>query len=126
MRLLQTLGLAERVAGEMIPLREYQWYGADREPLMTLTPQQPAISGWEPSYLFFQPEFERALDGYACARHGVSLHRGWIGEGLVNVDNAATVTLRRDDERRPASPAATSASRSAGWWSTWSRTTWPL
>ena len=56
MRLLQALGLADRVAGEMIPLREYRWFGADRDPLMTLTPQQPAISGWEPSYLFFQPE----------------------------------------------------------------------
>ena len=59
MRLLQALGLADRLAGEMIPLREYHWFGADGEPLMTLTPEQPAKSGWESDYLFFQPELER-------------------------------------------------------------------
>ena len=47
MRLLQTLGLAERLTGEMVPLREYNWFGADGKPLMTLTPEQPAKSGWE-------------------------------------------------------------------------------
>ena len=66
MRLLQALGLADAVAGEMIPLHEYHWFGADGEPLMTLTPQRPAASGWEPDYLFFQPELEASLDG--CAR----------------------------------------------------------
>ncbi|MGH2577596.1 MAG: FAD-dependent monooxygenase [Actinomycetota bacterium] len=65
MRLLQDLGLAE----EMIPLHEYRWFGADGEPLLTLTPETPAKSGWEPDYLFFQQEFERALDG-ACAQTG--------------------------------------------------------
>ncbi len=102
MRLLQALGLADRLAAEMIPLREYRWFGADREPLMTLTPQQPAISGWEPSYLFFQPEFERALDGHACAHDCVTVHRGWAADGLVNEPEAATVTIRRsrDGERR--------------------------
>ena len=102
MRLLQALGLADRVAGEMIPLREYRWFGADRDPVMTLTPQQPAISGWEPSYLFFQPDFERALDGHACAHDGVNLHRGWAAEGLVDEGDAAVVTLRSSDgdERR--------------------------
>jgi 2-polyprenyl-6-methoxyphenol hydroxylase-like FAD-dependent oxidoreductase len=102
MRLLQALGLADRLAAEMIPLGEYQWFGADREPLMTLTPEQPAKSGWEPSYLFFQPEFERALDGHACAHDCVTLHRGWAAEELVNEPEAATVTIRRsrDGERR--------------------------
>ena len=102
MRLLQALGLADRLAAEMIPLRDYHWFGADREPLMTLIPQQPAISGCEPSYLFFQPEFERALDEDACAHDSVSLHRGWVAEGLVNDADAATLTLRRsrDGERR--------------------------
>ena len=55
------------LADEMVPLREYRWFGADGEELMTLTPETPAKSGWEPDYLFFQPELERALDG-ACAR----------------------------------------------------------
>jgi 2-polyprenyl-6-methoxyphenol hydroxylase-like FAD-dependent oxidoreductase len=102
MRLLQALGLADRLAGEMIPLRDYHWFGADREPLMTLIPQHPATSGWEPDYLFFQPELERALDDHACAHDSVSLHRGWVAEGLVNEPEAATLTIRHagDDQVR--------------------------
>jgi 2-polyprenyl-6-methoxyphenol hydroxylase-like FAD-dependent oxidoreductase len=95
MRLLQALGLADRLADEMIPLREYHWFGADGKPLMTLTPEQPAKSGWEPDYLFFQPELERALDGHACANDGVSLHRGWVAERLVDDGDGVTLTVRR-------------------------------
>ncbi len=50
----------------MIPLHEYHWFGADGEPLMTLTPQRPAASGWEPDYLFFQPELEARARRVAC------------------------------------------------------------
>ena len=101
MRLLQALGLADRLADEMIALREYHWFGADGEPLMTLTPEQPAKSGWESDYLFFQPELERALDGHACANDGVSLHRGWVAEELVDEAEGATLTVRRHDEPEP-------------------------
>ncbi|MGZ5336264.1 MAG: FAD-dependent monooxygenase, partial [Solirubrobacterales bacterium] len=41
MRLLQAIGLADHVAAEMIPLREYRWFGADGEELLTLTPEIP-------------------------------------------------------------------------------------
>ena len=101
MRLLQAMGLAGRLAPEMVPLREYQWFGADRDPLMTLTPQQPAISGWESDYLFFQPELERALDRHACAHEGVSLHRGWVAERLVDEPDGAMLTVRRGGELEP-------------------------
>jgi 3-(3-hydroxy-phenyl)propionate hydroxylase len=107
MRLLQTLGLAERLTGEMVPLREYNWFGADGKPLMTLTPEQPAKSGWESDYLFFQPDLERALDGHACANEGVSLHRGWVAEQLVDDDHGATLAVRRYDEPRPGFVEAT-------------------
>jgi 2-polyprenyl-6-methoxyphenol hydroxylase-like FAD-dependent oxidoreductase len=100
MRLLQARGLADRIAGEMVPLREYRWFGADGEELMTLTPQRPATSGWEPDYLFFQPELERALDG-ACATAGVTVHRGWVAEGLADDGESVTLTVRRHDELAP-------------------------
>ena len=54
MRMIQGLGLAERLAEEMVPLREYRWFGADGEELLNLTPETPSKSGWEPDYLFFQ------------------------------------------------------------------------
>jgi 3-(3-hydroxy-phenyl)propionate hydroxylase len=100
MRLLHALGVADRLAGEMIPLHEYHWFGADGEPLLTLTPETPAKSGWEPDYLFFQPEFERALDG-ACADDGVAVHRGWVAEALVDEQDGVTLTIRRHEEDEP-------------------------
>ena len=58
MRLLQSLGLAEELAGEMLPVREYRWFGADGDPLLTMSSPAPASSGWEPDYMFFQPALE--------------------------------------------------------------------
>jgi 2-polyprenyl-6-methoxyphenol hydroxylase-like FAD-dependent oxidoreductase len=100
MRILQALGIADRVAEQMIPLHEYQWFGADRDPLMSLMPERPAASGWEPDYLFFQPELERALDGQ-CASDGVRVHRGWVADRLVNDAEGATLVLSRHEEDEP-------------------------
>ena len=62
MRLLQSLELADELADEMIPVHDYQWFGADGEPLLRFETQSPARSGWESRYMFFQPELETALD----------------------------------------------------------------
>jgi 2-polyprenyl-6-methoxyphenol hydroxylase-like FAD-dependent oxidoreductase len=97
MRLLQSLDLADGVADEMVPLHEYRWFGADGEPLLTIEPDRPAPSGWEPDYLFFQPELERALDG-ACRDDYVTVHRGWVGEGLVDEGDDVALTVRRHVE----------------------------
>jgi 3-(3-hydroxy-phenyl)propionate hydroxylase len=111
MRLLQALDLAQRLAPEMVPLREYHWFGADGDPLMTLTPHQPAISGWESDYLFFQPELEQALDAHACAHEGVSLYRGWSADRLVDEPDGATLTVRRYSELEPGLNAPTPETR---------------
>ena len=101
MRLLQALGLAEAVEAQMIPLHEYHWFGADGEPLMTLTPQRPAPSGWEPDYLFFQPELEASLHGCADEHDRVTVRRGWVAEGLIEDADGATLTVRRQQEDEP-------------------------
>ena len=62
MRLLQSLGLSEVLADEMVPVDEYRWFGADGELLLRFEPRSPAPSGWESDYMFFQPELERAID----------------------------------------------------------------
>jgi 2-polyprenyl-6-methoxyphenol hydroxylase-like FAD-dependent oxidoreductase len=100
MRLLQARDVADRLAEQMVPLREYRWFGADGDELLTLTPEVPAKSGWEPDYLFFQPELERALDG-RCAEDGVAVHRGWVAEGLTDEEDGPTLTLRRHIEQGP-------------------------
>ena len=100
MRLLQGLGVADAVAGDMLAASEYHWLGADGDPLMTLAAPVPALSGWETDYLFFQPALEAELD--ACARRhaSVSVERGWTATDLAQDAGGATLTLRRGDDAR--------------------------
>jgi len=98
MRLLQGLGLAEELAEEMVPVREYHWLGADHEPLLTLQSPARASSGWEPDYMFFQPALEHALDRVARSQPTVKVERGWIAERLDNSAEGAELTVRRVQE----------------------------
>ena len=100
MRLLQRLGLADLLAPEMIPVRDYQWFGADGQPLLRFDVQGPARSGWESSYMFFQPELEAALDRAGCSHPTVTVERGWTAERLVDHGDAVELGVRRGDETR--------------------------
>ena len=95
MRILQSLGIAEEVAERMTPVRDYEWFGADRKPLLTLTAEAPARSGWEPDYMFFQPALEAALDSAARALDTVTVERGWEAERLVDTGEAVELTVCR-------------------------------
>jgi 2-polyprenyl-6-methoxyphenol hydroxylase-like FAD-dependent oxidoreductase len=101
MRLLQALGLAEVLDGEMVAVDDYRWFGADGELLMRFEPRSPAPSGWEGDYMFFQPELERAVDRHACVPAGVTVQRGWAAEGLEQTDEGVELTLRRVTEPQP-------------------------
>jgi 2-polyprenyl-6-methoxyphenol hydroxylase-like FAD-dependent oxidoreductase/catechol 2,3-dioxygenase-like lactoylglutathione lyase family enzyme len=94
-RLLQALGLTDVLAEELVPVRDYEWFGADGDLLLRFERQGLAPSGWESSYMFFQPELERAVDLHACAPAGVIVERGWTAEGLVQSDERVELTLRR-------------------------------
>jgi 2-polyprenyl-6-methoxyphenol hydroxylase-like FAD-dependent oxidoreductase/catechol 2,3-dioxygenase-like lactoylglutathione lyase family enzyme len=111
MRLLQSLDLAEDLAGEMIPVRDYRWFGADGEPLLHFDTPQPARSGWESSYMFFQPELEAALDRCGFAVDGVTLERGWVAEGLRDSDAGPQLTVRRVIEDEAGKLAQTEQTR---------------
>jgi len=101
MRLLQSLGLSEVLADEMIPVDAYRWFGADGEPLLRFEPRSPAPSGWEGDYMFFQPELERAIDGHACVPSGVTVERGWAAEMLTQSDEGVELRLQRVSEDEP-------------------------
>jgi 2-polyprenyl-6-methoxyphenol hydroxylase-like FAD-dependent oxidoreductase len=117
MRLLQTLGLAEVLDGEMVPVDDYRWFGADGELLLRFEPRSPAPSGWDGDYMFFQPELERAVDEHACVAAGVTVERGWAAEGLEQSDDGVELTLRRVSEPEPGRLALTDETRtvSARW-----------
>lgn len=114
-RLMQDLGLADRLVEEMIPLRDYHWFGADGEPVMTLNSPQPSASGWEPGYLFFQPELEEALEGAGI--DGVDLHRGWVVEELNDLGHETEITVGRHVRTPADQTLATDEVRTvrAGW-----------
>jgi 2-polyprenyl-6-methoxyphenol hydroxylase-like FAD-dependent oxidoreductase len=100
MRLLQSLGVADAVAGDMLAFRDYHWFGADGELLMRIEAQTPAVSGWEPDYMFFQPALEAALDARAREHAGVTVERGWVAQGLEQDAEGARLTLGRDGDTR--------------------------
>src|SRR5450755_1715211 len=117
MRLLQSLGLSEVLAEELVPVDDYRWFGADGDLLMRFEPHSPALSGWETDYMFFQPELERAMEAHACVPAGVTVARGWAAEGLVQFDDRVELTLRRVTEEEPGRLALTGETRtvSARW-----------
>jgi 2-polyprenyl-6-methoxyphenol hydroxylase-like FAD-dependent oxidoreductase len=100
MRVLQLLGLADVLAEELVPVRDYQWFGSDGELVLRFDVEGLARSGWESSYMFFQPELEAAIDGHACAPAGVTVERGWMAEGLEDLGDHAQLTLGRVSEDR--------------------------
>jgi 2-polyprenyl-6-methoxyphenol hydroxylase-like FAD-dependent oxidoreductase len=117
MRLLQSLGLSEVLAEEMVPVDDYRWFGADGELLLRFEPRSPAPSGWDGDYMFFQPELERAIDDHACVPAGVTVERGWAADGLEQSDERVELTLRRVSEEEPERLALTGETRtvSARW-----------
>ena len=117
MRLLQSLGLSEVLAEEMVPVDDYRWFGADGELLLRFEPRSPAPSGWDGDYMFFQPELERAIDDHACVPAGVTVERGWAADGLEQSDERVELTLRRVSEEEPGRLALTGETRtvSARW-----------
>lgn len=95
MRMLQKLQVTDGLADDFVPFRDYHWFGADGEPLMTLQAPVPAASGWEPDYLFFQPILEHALDARARSASTVTVERGWAATGLTTDDDGAELVVSR-------------------------------
>ena len=100
MRLLQSLELADALAEEMVPVRDYEWFGADGELVLRFDVEGLARSGWETDYMFFQPELEAAIDRHACVPAGVTVERGWVAEQFEDLADHAQLTLRRVSEDR--------------------------
>ena len=111
MRLLQSLGLADALAGEMVPVRDYQWLGADGELVLRFDVEGLARSGWEADYMFFQPELEAAIHHHACIPAGVTVERGWVAEGLHNWGDHVELTVHRVSEQEPGQLARTGEHR---------------
>ncbi len=111
MRLLQSLGLADVLAEEMVPVDDYRWFGADGELLMRFDRHGLAPSGWEGDYMFFQPELEAAIHRHACIPCGVRVERGWVAEGLKHAGDHVQLTVHEVSEEEPGQLARTGERR---------------
>ena len=100
MRVWQQVGIVDEIAGDLMPNKTYDWFGADGEPLLNIE-LPPGPSGWEAGYLFFQPYLEAALDRAVEALPTAVVHRGWSAEALVDAGDHVALTLRRVSEPRP-------------------------
>ena len=106
MRMWQNLGIVEELADDLFPVDEYEWFGADGEPLLRFTiPRGP--SGWAHSYTFYQPYFEATLDRFVRAHPNVEVHQGWTMTGLRQHDEFVEVELFRTATVQDASIKAT-------------------
>jgi 3-(3-hydroxy-phenyl)propionate hydroxylase len=62
MRIVQELGLAQRIAPHVAPYRPSEYRGEDGQPIKRLDAlPAPHRLGWLPNYVFDQPGFERVL-----------------------------------------------------------------
>jgi 3-(3-hydroxy-phenyl)propionate hydroxylase len=111
MRLLQSLDLADVLAEEMVPVRDYQWFGADGKLLLRFDVNGLGRSGWESDYMFFQPELEAAIHRHACVPAGVTVERGWVADGLVDSGDHAELNLHRVSEEETGQLAKTGERR---------------
>jgi 3-(3-hydroxy-phenyl)propionate hydroxylase len=97
MRVLQSLGLAEAVAPHVMAYRPTEYHGLDGTVIArfaSLPPPYP--QGWEPSFVFTQPPFERALRSAAAALPSVEVR---LSTGLKGLRSSSEAEAQRDAGR---------------------------
>lgn len=93
MRILQAMGIAERIDAAMVPAKEYLLLRGDMSVLSDLPRGWQTPTGWEPSYHMYQPDIEGIFDAAAKAMPSVTVHQGVAVTGLVHDDDGVALTL---------------------------------
>lgn len=97
MRLFTRLGIRDEIDAEVMPVSAYEWFGADGELIVHMDMSAPQPSGFEHSYLFYQPVTEAALSRAAASAPSAVIERGWVVETLVQHDDYVELTMRQAD-----------------------------
>ncbi|WP_103338469.1 bifunctional 3-(3-hydroxy-phenyl)propionate/3-hydroxycinnamic acid hydroxylase MhpA [Amycolatopsis sp. CA-126428] len=98
MRLLQKLGIAERVATGTRVQRSYDWCNADGEVLIGNEFSDFGRCGWPEFNMMFQPVLERELDALCRRTPGIEVVRGYAVTELRQTDDGAEVVASPADE----------------------------
>jgi 3-(3-hydroxy-phenyl)propionate hydroxylase len=93
MRAFQTLGLASMEPTYTRP-HTYKFYDPEWRPVMELeSPAGVTNQGWEPSYMFHQPEFEAKLRGAVHEAQTATTFFGWRLIEIEQTDSSVSVRL---------------------------------
>lgn len=101
MRIFQAVGLADAVSDICRPGSGSLHLGADGEPIRDFrVVGATGEQGWNPHYMFYQPELDQLLRDGAAARPGVQLLLGWGCERLGQDGDGVVATLRHPSGER--------------------------
>ncbi|HEX7873197.1 MAG TPA: bifunctional 3-(3-hydroxy-phenyl)propionate/3-hydroxycinnamic acid hydroxylase [Sphingobium sp.] len=94
MRLFQSAGVIDRVAGDMRDTEGHLHIGADHGVIRYMgTVGRARPFSWSNDYFFYQPELEAHLREALAAHPGVELRLGTALSGLTQDEDGATLTL---------------------------------
>jgi 3-(3-hydroxy-phenyl)propionate hydroxylase len=98
MRVLQQLGVVERVEPWIAPFRPSEYYGVDGQLIKRIhTVEPPYPLGYIPTLVFTQPPVETALREHVSAMPSVEVLLGSEMVGLQQKDDQVTLDLRDED-----------------------------
>ena len=97
MRILQAMGIADRIDAAMVPAREYLLLRGDLSVLSDLPRGWETPSGWESSYHFFQPDIEGIFDDAARSTPGVTVRQSTAVSAVVEKGDHVEITVEGED-----------------------------
>jgi resorcinol 4-hydroxylase (NADPH) len=102
LRILQAAGVMAEHSDLFEPSRGnrggYEFRNGAGELLQVIDWNRVAESGWANTNGFHQPALEAALEQFAAATPGVSIHRGWSFQSLTQDDDGVTVDVARTEQ----------------------------
>jgi 2-polyprenyl-6-methoxyphenol hydroxylase-like FAD-dependent oxidoreductase len=91
---MQNLGVLTDIEHELLPVKNYTWFGADGDPILEIAiPTHP--SGHD-DHLFHQPTLERALWNRVDREPSVQRFMGWTGSSLTANEQEVSLGITSD------------------------------
>jgi 3-(3-hydroxy-phenyl)propionate hydroxylase len=103
MRMVQELGVADRVTPHVQPYRPSEYRGMQGQLIKRLDAAPPPFRlGWAPNYVFQQPAFERVLRGRLAELPNVRMHTSAEVIGVGQDGEGVWADVRLEPEAQPA------------------------
>jgi 2-polyprenyl-6-methoxyphenol hydroxylase-like FAD-dependent oxidoreductase len=101
LRIFQTIGVADAILPDLVPLYNYRWRGADDKEIVDMQFGDDSPMGWSEHYVFWQPTIDQALNDNAVALPTVDVFRGVAVERVTEAGDSVRVEARVGTEDTP-------------------------